>query len=286
MHSIEFFCEMLDLQVALRFMLIAGRDKMGRLMTIQKFSTKTGISKSTLRFYESKKLLIPVRKEVSGYRLYTEKQVPIAKSIASLRLAGISIQEILLYLQANEIQQLEMRQNWIQAITAKRKQLETSLHYLESNQTEQEIYLFEKDAEQVIWFRAEAPPGQFGGLFIRRRAEIKQFDIVIKNTYLRYLSGNKQMVQAEIGFGVERLCHGEMFPDAILEKMVACLCIGLSFNNNYETIQTAYRRLFHHCVEHNWEPAGPIFEWYRGDQIDELDVVMPITQIGGRLNDQ
>lgn len=255
---------------------------MDRFMTIKEFSMKSGIPKSTLRFYETKKLLIPERKEETGYRMYGEEQVSVAKLIASLRSAGVSIQDILYFLQANETRQMEMKQQWIRAIKERQKQLETSLRYLESSQIEKDIYLFEKDAEQIIWFRAESPPGQFSEHFTRRRKELKQYDIAIENTYLRYLSGNKQLIQAEIGFGVEGHVEVRMISDAILEEMVACLCIGLVFNSDFSMLKSAYRRLFHYCIEHDWEPAGSILEWYRGDQIDELDIVMPITQIGGK----
>ena len=138
-------------------------------MTINKFSLKTGIPSSTLRFYETKRLLIPERDDENGYRLYKEEQVPTAKLIASLRKADISIQDIQRYLQANRCEQKEMKRNWIIVLKERRQQLDLSLHYLEASLNKEEIFLFEKAAEKCIWFEAEAPPGEFKEEMLRRK---------------------------------------------------------------------------------------------------------------------
>ncbi|TQR35188.1 MerR family DNA-binding transcriptional regulator [Lysinibacillus sphaericus] len=43
-------------------------------MTIQEFSERTGIAKSTLRFYETKNLLLPEERSSNGHRVYADSQ--------------------------------------------------------------------------------------------------------------------------------------------------------------------------------------------------------------------
>jgi DNA-binding transcriptional MerR regulator len=81
-------------------------------MTIQTFSKRTGISKSALRYYESENLL-------HGYRLYSEDQIATIKLISSLRLAGVSIKDIQMYLKENEVVRQQMIRNWIKKLKEK-----------------------------------------------------------------------------------------------------------------------------------------------------------------------
>jgi DNA-binding transcriptional MerR regulator len=254
---------------------------MKSMMTIKEFSTKTGIPKSTLRFYEEKYLLKSVRDEESNYRMYSEDQVRLAKLIASLRTANIPIRDIQLYLKADKAKQEQMKQKWIQMIKENQRQLEISLRYLESDQGEEAFYMFEKSPENVIWFKAESPSGQFREAFILRRKQLNQRNIPFNNTYLRYLSGNRASVKAEIGFGVANEVDASFIPEAFSEKMKGGLCIGLIFNDDFSKIEAGYRKLIQYCMVHNWTPAGSILEWYRGGWMDAADIIIPVTQIGG-----
>ncbi len=252
------------------------------LMTIQTFSMKTGIPKSTLRFYEEKQLLKSVRHEDSNYRMYSEDQVPLAKMIASLRIAKVPICDIQLYLKADENRQMQMKRKWIEAIKENQRQLEISLRYLESDYGEEEIYMLEKPAEKVIWFEAEASPGQFTVEFELRRKQMKQHHIPVKNTYLRYLSGNSKQINAEIGFGVPANINTAPVTESFSEEVRASFCIGFAFKEDFSKIEAAYRKLIQYCMANNWAPAGSILEWYRGDQLDEADIIIPVTHIGGK----
>ncbi|CEI83223.1 MULTISPECIES: MerR family transcriptional regulator [Oceanobacillus] len=251
-------------------------------MTIQVFSIQTGIPKSTLRFYEEKHLLKSVREESSNYRMYAEDQIPLAKLIASLRAAKVPIRDIQLYLEANENSRKQMKKKWIQTIKENQRQLEVSLRYLESDNEKEEIYMFEKTGEKVIWFEAESAAGQFSREFVFRREQMKQHYIPINNMYLRYISGNRNQVKAEIGFGVSREINTALFPDAFSEKMRGSFCVGLPFNEDFSKIERAYRSLMDYCVTNSWTPAGSILEWYRGDQMETADIIMPVSYIGAK----
>ncbi|MEB2299379.1 MerR family transcriptional regulator [Lysinibacillus xylanilyticus] len=82
---------------------------MKKYMTIQEFSERTGIAKSALRFYETKKLLLSEERSSNGYRVYADSQIATVKLISTLRLADVSIQEIQNYLhEQDEMTRQEM----------------------------------------------------------------------------------------------------------------------------------------------------------------------------------
>lgn len=255
-------------------------------MTINQFSLKTGIPSSTLRYYETKRLLIPKRDAESGYRLYKEEQVPTAKLIASLRKADISIQHIQQYLQANPSDQKEMKRNWIDVLKERRQQLDLSLHYLEASQNKEEVFLFEKSAEKCIWFEAAGPPGEFKEEMVRRRDDLNQQGLKVQHMYLTYISATVSWVKAEIGFSIGGDVNQHCVSEGRINSEGASLCVGLTFRGHFSNIASFYRKLYAYCMENNWIPAGPVFEWYRGDQLSEMDLVMPILQIEGEKNEK
>jgi len=56
--------------------------------------------------------------------------------------------------------------------------------------------------------------------------------------------------------------------------------IAMSFNGPITKIQSGYRKLMNYAIEHEWAPTGSILEWYRGHNFTDLDLIMPVTQIG------
>ncbi|GAA0494680.1 hypothetical protein GCM10008986_21640 [Salinibacillus aidingensis] len=253
---------------------------MKNYLTIKVFSKFTGIPTSALRYYEQKNLLIPMqRTKKSGYRLYSHDQIATAKFIASLRIADIPITEIQTYLTAEKEEKENMKKNWALAIKEKQAQLTISLNYLESNELET-VYLIDRKQENIIWFPAEAPPGQFRETFLKRRHELKTVKQTIHNTYFRYLSGNRKWIKGEIGFAIEP--NQELtFSAGHIEKMDASLCIGFPYDDHFSNIESGYRQLFQYALKYDWVPRGEVLEWYRGDQINKMDIIMPVRQMGG-----
>ena len=146
-------------------------------MNIQDFSERTGISKSALRYYETKNLLTPKERSANGYRIYSDDQIATVKLISSLRLADIPIKDIQIYLLENdETRRKQMMENWIKNINKKRDLLSVSLRYLESDSIKKEIYLAEKSPEQIIWYDAESKIGEFKQHFLDRGNELKKLN--------------------------------------------------------------------------------------------------------------
>ena len=70
-------------------------------MKIGEVANETGLSISNIRFYEKKGLLVPSRKEESGYRDYTIEDVSRLKTILLYRKMGLPIETIYLVFQGS-----------------------------------------------------------------------------------------------------------------------------------------------------------------------------------------
>ena len=252
-------------------------------MSIQKFSERTGISKSALRYYEQKSLLCPRERNASGYRVYSEDQVATVKLISSLRLAGISIKDIKVYLlENNEAKRQQMLIDWIQTIKDKRSILDVSLRYLESNSFSKEVYLIESSAEHIIWFEAESAVGEFGQYFLKRGNELRKLKIPFNNLYLKYISGS-HLIKAQIGFGISDSIDKKFLSEmVVIEQIPECICIAMPFNDSITTIQNGYHKLLSYALQHKWIPLSSVLEWYHGVDFTQLDLLLPVTQIGKR----
>lgn len=249
-------------------------------MTIQDFSERTGISKSALRYYESKNLLVPKERGANGYRKYTKEQIDTVQLISSLRLADVSIKDIHLYLaESDDTKRKHMLANWIDTITKKRDLLTVSLRYLESDSTTKDIYLVEKKAEQIIWYDAESDIGDFNQHFLHRGAALKKLAIPFKNCYLKYVSG-QDVIKAQIGFGVSSALKIHRLPkDARIEQLPPCIYIAMPFKDSITTIQHGYEKILSYALEHHWTPTASVMEWYHGADFTQLDLLMPVIQM-------
>ncbi|WP_332650828.1 MerR family transcriptional regulator [Lysinibacillus sp. 54212] len=256
---------------------------MTKEMNIQEFSERTGISKSALRYYEQKNLLLPKARGANDYRIYSEDQIPTVKLISSLRLADVPIKEIKDYLMENdEINRQQMLGSWIDNIKKTRDLLNASLRYLKSDFSSKDIYLMEKSAEQIIWYTAESKKGEFKDHFVKRGSELQKLNIPLKNCYLKYLSG-KDFIKVQIGFGVPiDLNISDLPDDVLIERIPQCLCIALSYKESIYTIQKGYEKLLTYALEHKWKLISPVIEWYYGANYTELDLLLPVTQFEKR----
>lgn len=252
-------------------------------MSIQVFSNRTGIPKSTLRFYEQKGLLKVKRRGNNRYRYYEEEQVETAKWIASLRTADISIEDIHRYMSSNTKTRHELLTKWTKELKVKRSTLDVGIKYLESSRYNKTFYLIERTSESIIWFKEEAEVGQFKDAFTRRREQLEECGFEVGDGYLTYLSG-METVQAKIGFTVIKFSSKPLPVDAFLEQMPAQSCILITFEKPIQDIKEGYEQLMQYAWQNEWYPAGSIYEWYHGDGGQDLDIVLPVFQINGEEN--
>ena len=256
---------------------------MEQFMTIQVFSQKVGIAKSAIRFYEDVGLLGEVKRNASGYRLYEESHIEKARLITSLRMANIPIEEIQQYFNEKDNKERQrMMGEWIGTLRSRRDVLDMSLRYLESGPFLEKIYFMEKNAETIIWFSETAPIGKFGEAFSVRSREVKEKNIPILNSYLQYESG-LELIQARIGFAVpEKVQVAGLFEDGVVEKRSAFLCIVMPHAQGFQNIKLGYEKMGQYAVSHGWRPAGPLLEWYRGEDLTRVELLLPVAQIKGR----
>ena len=172
--------------------------------------------------------------------------------------------------------------DWIQTIKEKRNILKVSLRYLESDAFSKEVYLIEKSAEHIIWFEAESAVGEFGQHFLKRGNELRKLNIRFNNLYLKYIS-SRHLIKAQIGFGVPVSVDKKVLSEmVVIEQIPDCICISMPFNDSITTIQSGYHKLLSYALEHDWTPLSSILEWYHGVDFTQLDLLLPVTQIGKR----
>lgn len=258
---------------------------MTHFITIQTFSERVGITKSAIRYYESKGLLGSIERNESGYRVYREEQVETVRLISSLRLADVSLEDIKMYLEEdNETNRQRMMDDWIHMIKTRQEVLNASLRYLESYSMNDQIYLVEKDREKIIWFSATSEIGRFKDHFTERVEELTKSKIPIQNSYLKYISGI-DVIQAMIGFSVPADLDVSLVAGVEhVEETAPTMCIAMPYKDSIENIQTGYENIFNYAITHDWLPTGPLLEWYRGNDLTNLDLLMPVTRIVGRRN--
>jgi effector-binding domain-containing protein len=66
----------------------------GELLTIGQFSLFTRLSQKALRLYEEKGLLLPAKKEITGYRMYSYAQILSGLRLRTLSEMGFGLQEM------------------------------------------------------------------------------------------------------------------------------------------------------------------------------------------------
>jgi DNA-binding transcriptional MerR regulator len=127
---------------------------MEQMMTIQTFSSRTGLASSTLRYYETEGLIIPHVRGDNGYRLYTEEQIPIALKIHSLRQADVNLRDIRSFLSSDDADKMNWVRKWQREIDAKMASLRIASQYLQGIQTADPYIQLVKweTAVPMMWF--------------------------------------------------------------------------------------------------------------------------------------
>ncbi|WP_409276345.1 MerR family transcriptional regulator [Neobacillus sp. SCS-31] len=202
-------------------------------MTIQKFSERTGLTPSTLRFYDQKKLLEPSERLENGYRVYSEEQVHQAQVIHSLRLADISIQDIYKFLEADEEKKQHLLSGWRHEVEAKLASLQVAKQYLNGmNAKEQHMHLVRWDEQPTfIWFRhtVQRKFNPFQTAMLSDVSKIQQWGLGVRpGIYLRTLDSKGDTLTGAVGFVLtDKPSHvpdcGEMYFEKLKPMLYATL---------------------------------------------------------------
>ena len=83
-------------------------DNLKKRYSIGEMSVVTGVSISTLRYYDKEKILTPaVRNEKSGYRYYSAKQLDLLHCIKFLQSFGFTLEDIRAFLDNHDYDWME-----------------------------------------------------------------------------------------------------------------------------------------------------------------------------------
>lgn len=194
-------------------------------MTIQKFSERTGLSPSTLRFYDQNKLLKPSERLENGYRVYSEEQVHQAQIIHSLRLADISIQDIHSYLDADEEKRQLLLSGWRLEVETRLASLQVAKQYLNGIiAKEQHMKLMKWDEQPTfIWFRhtVQRKLNPFQAAMLSDINKLKQLGLDVRlGIFVRTLDSIGDSMTGEVGFILTKLPSQEPEDgDIYIEKL-------------------------------------------------------------------
>lgn len=91
----------------------------------------TALSKATLRYYESEKLIGPIARDAHQYRLYTEQDLEWIKVIKMLRDLGIPVKDLKGVLETSMPERLAGLIKYRQMVQTKIRDLETTDQFLD-----------------------------------------------------------------------------------------------------------------------------------------------------------
>lgn len=126
--------------------------------SIQDISKKTGLTISTLRYYDKEGLFLNLERKESNYRVFTELELETLKIIACFKKAGLSISEIRKYMeliQKGDVtlkERLDIMAHQKEALEKQKKEIEESIacvewkisYYEQALQDGTEKYVHEK----------------------------------------------------------------------------------------------------------------------------------------------
>jgi DNA-binding transcriptional MerR regulator len=234
---------------------ILSKIKGGRVleMTINKFSERTGLSPSTLRFYDQKKLLEPLKRLENGYRIYSENQVEKALIIHSLRLADIKIEEIYQFLQVDEGEKQQLISAWREEVESKLSSLNIAKQYLNGlNYKEQHMHLIKwASPTTFVWFRHVVPRmiNPFQSVMKDDIDSLKKLGIDVRpGIFIRTLDSKGASMVGEVGFILnEEISSDSLKSDSniYIEQLEPTLYATMNFNVYDQFICFNFIKLVH-----------------------------------------
>ena len=244
------------------------------MYSIGEFSRMCALSIKTLRFYHEKGLLIPARVErETGYRYYDERNLEVARVIASLRTLEFSLDEIAAMLAAYEddgdvLMFLERQRSKIAAEIRRRRDV---VHLLEG------IIEDERNARRVmseVNYEIEektVEPVLIGGLRMKGRyADCSKGFSKLGRAFGRHIAGKAMMLcydreyreedaDFEVCMPIKRAVEGT---EADVRELPGGRFLTLVHPGPYDELTRSYSRLFEYASENGLELGAPSREVY------------------------
>lgn len=248
------------------------------MLRIGEFSILSQISINMLRHYNEIELLNPEHiDKFTGYRYYSEDQLPVANKIRALKSMGLSltlIKEILTKYSGNdslksylEVQALEQREK----IAAMQKQLtlvETTVEHLNHPSSVPSYSVAIKDFPKhtVISYRSNiASPNQEGILWQRLTEDANDQNVQLSNPHLSVaIFHDEGFVEENLDVEVQKAVIGN-YHDTDFSKFKianAFTAATLTYKGHYSKLPEANEAIARWIADNHYRISGPRFNIY------------------------
>ncbi|RCX11356.1 DNA-binding transcriptional MerR regulator [Anaerobacterium chartisolvens] len=265
------------------------------MLKIGDFSALSKISIFMLRHYNEIGLLIPVHiNQATGYRYYSEEQLPIANRIQALKSMGLSlpiIKDILseynnedslkryLRLQASQKkEEIETMQKQLLLLQTTIKGLDKSWYLSRFS-----IAVKELPERNVISYRSTISAyDQEGALWKKLSEEIEKQNLQFANpSYNIAIFHNEGFVEHQIDVEVQRAVVGKYKSTGIVKSksVPAITAATLTYKGGYIQLSQANEAIANWISENGYELDGPIFNIYHVSPETEPDPDNLITEV-------
>ena len=191
---------------------------------ISAFSRLTQLTEKALRLYDEKGLLVPIKREITGYRYYTLNQIDKAIEIRILSRLGFSLNNIKKIINSKKTDEIEEL---------------FEIQIKKTNSTIQELnkakkILLKKNLNEVFTMKAEKP-------IIKELPEIRAISKRVKGTYeksisflVKHLMKAIEKNNAKITGPIALLCYDEGYKEKNADIEIAIPVCGKFEKGDYE----------------------------------------------------
>ncbi|EAG8233306.1 MerR family transcriptional regulator [Listeria monocytogenes] len=271
------------------------------MLKIGDFSKFTKISIHMLRHYDEIDLLKPIKiADDSGYRYYSEEQIPYANRIQLLKLMGFSLSNVKKMLQSysngNELQkyfrmQLFDKQEEMKKLKSQVQLLESAIVSLndQKNPLNYSILVKELPKRLVISYRGIISEyNQEGILWNALNEQTTGLNIKYKNpsfdVAIIHSTDTSELIDIEVQKSIDTSIKS--MENVICKEIPATKVAVIAYQGGYEQLETVYEEMAKWLIENEYALNGEIMNVYyispkiTANQNDFLtEVCFPIKKI-------
>jgi effector-binding domain-containing protein len=250
---------------------------------IGRFSTVTRLTRKALRLYDRRGLLVPKAKDnITGYRYYTGDQIQRGVRIKYLSTLGFGLDEIAEYLEAEDAGDVSRVSGLVDARLRSTEEelfrLRRVASLLENNmelmkETMSEPLVKEVPETRVISKRDKGPIGETIGRLIGELMGVihmpenqANFVKIVGPFITLYHDHEYKEQDADLELAVPITGKVTLSDPSIeVKNLPRQRVVSLVHKGSYETIGTAYAKLYDYVVKSGLELSGPMMDVYLND---------------------
>jgi DNA-binding transcriptional MerR regulator len=254
------------------------------MYSIQQFSDRTGLSPTTLRYYESEGLLIPRNRRHNGYREYSEEQVNVARLISSLRQAGVRMSDIEKFLNADHDEREALLERWRNDAAARLLSVQVANQYLNgiSSRASNFHLIYWEQPVQMIWAPFTVPNEK---LFLKEKMKELQIELQRANCSVSHYGFIKthnivdSYILGEIGFQLKTLKSFNLTKTINdtgmrVETFEPTLFISMDI---HPSMQYACKTIYAAIQKFGFHPMGQHLERHTLEEDSSIVVMIPVV---------